>query len=272
MILACLKGTENFITNRYFDELNKASSCCFSYNFEMKKVPDLLKNPDDYSKLSSAELLAVIADFQQQLESREKVLQVKDDAIHQRDRYITLLEEQLRLKKAQQFAASSEKQAYQIHLFDEAELEEELEALREQLPDDADSPKPSKKKRRQRGFSDKLVRERIELSLSEDEKAGASKVFFTKVKEELQFIPAQLKVFEIWQEKAVFHEDGQEQIVAAKRPVHPLGKYKIPRQPPVNSKRQLSEHSVSQSTDQAQFAGQIENYGCAVFGMELKGA
>ncbi|ARU59479.1 IS66 family transposase OrfB [Oleiphilus messinensis] len=190
----------------------------------MKKVPDLLKNPDDYSKLSSAELLAVIADFQQQLESREKVLQVKDDAIHQRDRYITLLEEQLRLKKAQQFAASSEKQAYQIHLFDEAELEEELEALREQLPDDADSPKPSKKKRRQRGFSDKLVRERIELTLSEDEKAGASKVFFTKVKEELQFIPAQLKVFEIWQEKAVFHEDGQEQIVAAKRPVHPLGK------------------------------------------------
>ncbi|MCL1488073.1 MAG: IS66 family transposase [Marinobacter sp.] len=32
-------------------------------------------------------------------------------------------------------------------------------------------------------------------------KVGASKVFFTKVKEELQFIPAQLKVLEYWQEK-----------------------------------------------------------------------
>ncbi|MDF2415835.1 IS66 family transposase, partial [Aeromonas sp. 1HA1] len=79
-------------------------------------------------------------------------------------------------------------------------------------------------KRRQRGFSDSLLRERIELTLSDEEKAGASKVFFTKVKEELQFIPAQLKVLEIWQEKAVFEHDGQERIIAACRPVHPLGK------------------------------------------------
>ena len=46
-----------------------------------------------------------------------------------------------------------------------------------------------------------LLRERIELTLSDEQKAGASKVFFTKVKEELQFIPAQLKVLEIWQER-----------------------------------------------------------------------
>ena len=53
---------------------------------------------------------------------------------------------------------------------------------------------------------------------------GASKTFFTKVKEELQFIPAQLKVLEYWQEKAVFEQDGEERILAATRPVHPLGK------------------------------------------------
>lgn len=71
---------------------------------------------------------------------------------------------------------------------------------------------------------EELLRERIELTLSDEEKVGASKTFFTKVKEELQFIPAQLKVLEYWQEKAVFEQDGEERILAATRPVHPLGK------------------------------------------------
>ena len=76
---------------------------------------------------------------------------------------------------------------HQIQLFDEAELEAEIDALRDQLPDDVeeeDAPRASRK-RRQRGFSDVLLRERIELTLSDEEKVGASKVFFTKVKEEL---------------------------------------------------------------------------------------
>ncbi len=46
----------------------------------------------------------------------------------------------------------------------------------------------------------------------------------TKVKEELEYIPAQLKVLEYWQEKAVFEQGGQEHIVAAPRSAHPLGK------------------------------------------------
>lgn len=204
----------------------------------MKKAPSTPINPSDYSGLSTAELLAVIGDFQQQLAQKEQALQSRDEAIQsldhslqsqhkaiqQRDHYIALLEEQLRLKKAQQFAASSEKHTHQIHLFDEAEMEAEIEALLEQLPEDIAPVEPKAAKKRQRGFSGKLVRERIELTLSEEEKAGASKTFFTKVKEELQFIPAQLKVLEIWQEKAVFERDGSETIIAAKRPVHPLGK------------------------------------------------
>ncbi len=40
----------------------------------------------------------------------------------------------------------------------------------------------------------------------------------------LRCFPAQLKVLEIWQEKAVFECDGEEVLLAAKRPVHPLGK------------------------------------------------
>jgi len=91
--------------------------------------------------------------------------------------------------------------------------------LRDALPDGVDEPdapaaKPAAQ-RRQRGFSDTLLRERIELRLSDEAKAGALKTFFTKVKEELEYIPAQLKVLEYWQEKAVFEHDGEEHLVAA---------------------------------------------------------
>ncbi|CUB06870.1 Transposase [Marinomonas fungiae] len=79
-------------------------------------------------------------------------------------------------------------------------------------------------RQRQRGFSTSLNRIRREICLSDDEKAGATKTFFTKVKEELEFIPARLNVIEIWQDKAVFESSTGEQIIAAKRPTHPLGK------------------------------------------------
>ena len=75
--------------------------------------------------------------------------------------------------------------------------------------EEADAPR-EKRKARHRGFSEYLLRERIELTLTDAEKAGASKVFFTKIKEELQFIPDQLKLLEIWHEKAVFIEHGEE--------------------------------------------------------------
>ncbi len=169
----------------------------------MKTTPDNATSSPDFSSLSAAELVAVINGFQQQLASKE-------EAIQSRDARIEILEELLRHKKIQQFAASSEKQPNQIMLFDEAELEVEIDELRDQLPDDVEeeSPPRTSRKRRQRGFSDKLLRERIELTLSDEEKAGATKTFFTKVKEELEYIPAQLKVLEYWQEKAVFEQDG----------------------------------------------------------------
>lgn len=199
----------------------------------MQTRPTNALEPTDLSSLSTADLVSVVAGLQQQLAAREAALQEKDaqlksqsSTLEQREAYIDILEELLRLKRLQQFAASSEKLAHQIHLFDETELEAEIEALRDQLPEDlqeADAPQAARKQR-ERGFSASLSRERIELALSDDEKAGASKTFFTKVKEELLFIPAQLKVLEYWQEKAVFVEDGEERMVAAQRPVHPLGK------------------------------------------------
>lgn len=199
----------------------------------MRMTPDNATSTPDFSGLCAAEMVAVISDLQQQLASKEEAflnqeakLKSQASALEQRDNYIQILEELLRHKKIQQFAASSEKSSCQFHLFDEAELEAEIDELRDQLPDDVeeeDAPRTSRK-RRQRGFSDKLLRERIELTLSDEEKAGATKTFFTKVKEELEFIPAQLKVLEYWQEKAVFEQDGEERMVAAFRPAHPLGK------------------------------------------------
>ena len=44
------------------------------------------------------------------------------------------------------------------------------------------------------------------------------------VKEELDIVPAQARVIEYWQEKAVFEQGGEQQMVAAHRPAHPLGK------------------------------------------------
>ena len=157
------------------------------------------------------------------LQAQDAYIEDRDSYIQGREAYIQILEEQFRLRTHQRFAASSEKHANQIDLFDEAELEVELDALDELLPEELKEPKPARK-RRQRGFSDTLVRERVELTLTEEQKAGADKVFFTKVKEELAFIPAQLKVLEYWQEKAVFEHDGQAHVIAAERPAHPLGK------------------------------------------------
>ena len=141
----------------------------------MKKCPDTPFKTPDLSGLSAAEVAALVAGLQQQVASQQSVLK-------QRDQYIQLLEEKLRLQQIQKFAARSEKSARQAHFFDEPELEAEIDALRNQLPDDVeadvqDAPRVSRQ-RRQRGFSDDLVRERTELTLSEEQKAGATQTFF----------------------------------------------------------------------------------------------
>jgi transposase len=189
-----------------------------------------------YEGLGVSELLAALAEKDQFLEDKSQLLEEKDELLHahrkhlndkdhiilEQGKRINLLEEYLRLATVQKFGASSEKLAFQSDLFDEAEIEVALSELEEQLPED-DRVRPKKKKRK-RGFSDKLQRVQIHITLSDAEKAGATKTFFTKVKEELEFIPAQVKVLEYWQEKAVFNTDGDDVIVAAQRPAHPLGK------------------------------------------------
>jgi len=177
---------------------------------------------------SNEQLLAIIAQQQAIIEQQQAALQEEKAQSQEKDRYIQLIEEYLTLAKIQKFGASSEKLPFQVDLFDEAELEVALSDLEDQLPDD-ELTRPRRKKKRNRGFSDTLPRKRIELRLSTEERAGATRTFFSKVKEELEYIPAQLNVLEYWQEKAVFSEgkesrDGGSEIIAARRPVHPLGK------------------------------------------------
>jgi len=180
-------------------------------------------------EMNNAQLLAIIAQQQTHIEQSDTTLKQHQAKIRQQQNYIQLIEEYLTLAKIQKFGASSEKLPFQADLFDEAELEIALSDLENQLPDD-ELTQPRRKKKRNRGFSDTLPRKRIELLLSDEERLGATRTFFSKVKEELEYIPAQLNVLEYWQEKAVLNQkvdngsEEQEKIISAQRPIHPLGK------------------------------------------------
>lgn len=146
---------------------------------------------------------------------------------------IALLEEALRLSKAKRFAPSSE-QSGQLSLFDDAEVEAsiEFEAFDEEGGRAADvepeliAPCQVRQKPGRKPFARHLPRVQIFITLGDEEKAGAMTTFFTKVKEELDIIPAQVRVLEYMQEKAVFLEPAQgemqRKILAAALPKHPV--------------------------------------------------
>ena len=67
-----------------------------------------------------------------------------------------------------------------------------------------------------------MPREQIFITLTDDEKAGAIDTFFTKVREELDIIPAKVRVLEYLQEKAVFIDQAQRQVKTAEMPKHPV--------------------------------------------------
>lgn len=177
-----------------------------------------------------AELLALLAEKDRQLDERNELLTCTQKALtdsnksfHSQQRYIAILEEKLRLATIRKFAASSEKVSFQGELFDEAELEAALGELDAELIEEETITR-RKRKKPNRGFAASLPRERVDLRLSEADKAGADKTFFVKVKEELDIIPAQVRVLEYWQEKAVFTTSGKQRMIAAQRQAHPLGK------------------------------------------------
>lgn len=213
----------------------------------MKKPDADAIKPDPSAAPDVAELLSVLIQQEQHIHSQEQQIHNQTEQLHnqeqqlycqekqitdqqsliaQQQTLIKLLEERLRLAQQRRFAASSEKMPFQIHLFDEAELEMALSDLDALLPEDPATAQKKTTRAPREGFSDKLPRVRVELTLSDEERAGAIRTWFSKVKEELHIIPAKAEVHEYWQEKAVFPETdtGEQPIKAAARPVHPLGK------------------------------------------------
>ena len=186
----------------------------------------------DLASLSSAELQALLAEKDRLIAEHERViadnqrcLKEKDRHLKEKDKLVKLLEEELRLAKQRRFGSSSEKLPFQGDFFDEAELEQALSDVEQQLVEAGEPPRKKAPRKKRTGFSDKLPRIRVDLLLDDAEKAGASRTFFTKVKEELDIVPAKTQLIEYWQEKAVFDdENGEQRIAAAPRQPHPLGK------------------------------------------------
>jgi transposase len=186
------------------------------------EVSDLLRLLEQGDQLIEQQKQA-ISDKESAISDREHVIEGHKHIIEEQQKLLKLMEEKLRLARQKRFGASSEKLPFQGDFFDEAELEVALSDIEQQI-DEQEKSKPKRRKPGE-GFSDKLQRVRIELPLSEEEKAGASQTFFAKIKEELDIIPAQARVIEYWHEKVVFDEpDGSQRIETATRAIHPLGK------------------------------------------------
>lgn len=157
----------------------------------------------------------------------QDIIEKKSLVIQQQDVRIRMLEEFLRLEKHKRFSHSSEKCPGQGELFNEAELAHcapVQEAFEPEADSDPADETTKKKKPGRKGFSESIPREQLFICLTDEEKDGAVNTFFSKVKEELDIVPAKVRVIEHMQEKAVFVEEGQRSIKTAELPKHPLGK------------------------------------------------
>ena len=178
----------------------------------MQNTAEQTKNNDHLSAFQQAdkdELLDVIGNNFQ--------------VISQQKSRIKILEEALRQARHKRFAPSSEQSNGQEHLFDEAELE----AADDTFEPEPKQPEGKKKKTGRKPFSKHIPRTPVFIDLSDEEKAGAIETFYTKVREELDIVPAKVQILEYFQQKAVFAapEDKESRIIkSAEMPKHPLAK------------------------------------------------
>ncbi len=178
----------------------------------------------DKADLPLSDNVALLFEKDLAIDELTRVVELKSGVISSQKKRILVLEEALRLSKIKRFAPSSE-QCHQHSLFDEAETESS--EIEEEVSDDV-APTENKKKPGRKPFSDKLPREQIFIHLSDEEKQGAIDTFFTKVKEELDIIPAKVRILEYMQEKAVFVEqiegETKRQVKSARMPKHPVAR------------------------------------------------
>jgi len=201
------------------------------------------KKQQDKAGFLSMDSASLLSEKEQAIEELNRVVESKSEVISAQKKRIDILEEALRLSKIKRFAPSSE-QSQQTSLFDEAENEansdhhdesdseqyDDIDGTTDGLGEDDQSTTPTegKKKPGRKPFSDKLPRKQIFIYLSDDEKQGSVDTFFTKVKEELDIIPAKVRVLEYMQEKAVFVEsvegENKRKVKSALMPKHPISR------------------------------------------------
>ena len=171
------------------------------------------------------ELPAAYVALHRQFEDQVDIIDKKSTVIQQQQARIQLLEEKLRLKLVEQYAASSEVNPMQQRLFNDVEQaadKAEAEAAKKAQRGDKKSTEPRSKRT---GLNPDIPRVQQRALLSDEEREGAIDTFFVTVKEELDITPAKVQVIEHLQEKAVYLDsEGQRQLRVATRPVHPLGK------------------------------------------------
>jgi transposase len=181
----------------------------------MKLAPQDTENKAKASESLMSRLAALLSE-------KDDIIEQKTDVIAEQKRRIAMLEEHLRLANSKRFGPSSEQTPpEQGHLFNE------VEAVVEPEPDGSPLPASNEPKAKtgRKPLSDKLPRHQVFAYLSEEEKVGAIDTFFVKVREELDIIPAQVRVLEYMQEKATFKtQDDGRTVKAAELIKHPVPK------------------------------------------------
>lgn len=130
------------------------------------------------------------------IEALKEIILSQRSEIHLKNQKIQYLLEQFNLLRHKQFAASSEASPDQISLFDEAEQEHPSAETQTQTIAEHPRKKPVRKP-----LPKDLPRETVVVDLSEEEKVcdccgGALHEMGRETREQLEFIPAQIKVVE----------------------------------------------------------------------------
>src|SRR5690554_2434584 len=130
------------------------------------------------------------------IEALKEIIFSQRSEIHLKNQKIQYLLEQFNLLRHKQFAASSEASPDQISLFDEAEQEQPSTEVQTQTIAEHPRKKPVRKP-----LPKDLPREVVVVDLNEEEKmcdccGGALHEMGRDTREQLDFIPAQIKVVE----------------------------------------------------------------------------
>ena len=155
---------------------------------------------DDQLPKDIVALQQLLMSTQQELSEHKKQLAAKDKKIHKLQQLLSAFEEQRRLALARQFAPSSEKEALQYRLFDEAEA-----GMAETDADDGTEPevphtkvKAHQRRGGRRALPESLPRVEIEHDLSETEEqceCGCQKERIgEETSEQIDIIPAKVQV------------------------------------------------------------------------------